>query len=84
MVDNTAPDFSKRVIQNIMDIFVTPEVKRRQDAGKLPKLVKLSFAQVILFPDERKPLVRINEEVRAVAKIKYKPGISKKPGDPIL
>lgn len=83
MVTNDDHEFSKRTIQNIMDIFITPEVKRRQEAGKLPKPIELKFAQVILFPDERKPLVRINEEVRAVANIKYKPEISKKRGDPI-
>lgn len=83
MTGDIGQEFGKRVIQNILDIFITPEIKRRQDAGKLPKPVKLSFAQVILFPDERKHLVRINEEVRAKAKIKYKPGISKKPGEPV-
>lgn len=83
MGTNIDREFSKRAVQNIMDIFVTPEVKRRQDAGKLPEPVKLMCAQVILFPDERKPLIRINEEVRAKAKVEYRPGISKKPGDPV-
>lgn len=83
MTTGNDQEFSKKAIQNIMDIFVTPEVKRRQDAGPLPKPVKLSLAQVILLPHERRPLVRINDEVRAKAKVKYKPGISKKPGDPI-
>lgn len=83
MVTNIDPEFSNRAIQNIMDIFITPEVERRQGAGTLPRPVNLSFAQVILFPDERQPLVRINEEVRAKSKIKYKPGISKKRGDPV-
>lgn len=78
-----AAEFSNRAIQNIMDIFITPEVRRRQDTGQLPIPVKLIFAQVILFPDERQPLIRINEEVRAKAKIKFKSGVSKKPGDAI-
>ena len=84
MVDmdfNNSKEFSRRVIQNIMDIFISSEVKRRQDAGNLPKPLDLRAAQVIMFPDERKPLVRINEEVEAIAKIKYKSGISKKKGD---
>lgn len=83
MATENDQEFSKKVIQNIMDIFITPEVERRQDAGKLPKPMELKFAQVVLFPDECKPLVRINEEIRATAKINYKPGISKKPGDSI-
>lgn len=83
MNTNANEEFSKRVIQNIMDIFITPEVKRRQDARELPKPLSFYCAQVILFPDERKPLVRINEEVKAKAKVQYKPGISKKKGDPV-
>lgn len=83
MATENDQEFSKKAIQNIVDIFITPEVERRQEAGKLPKPVELKFTQVILFPDKRKTLVRINEEVRATAKINYKPGISKKPGDPI-
>jgi uncharacterized protein (UPF0332 family) len=74
-------ELSKRAIQNVLDIFVTPEVTRRQSAGELPKPLKLTFAQVILFPDERKSLVRINEEVKAKAKVRYKSGISKKPDE---
>jgi len=76
-------EFSRRVIQNIMDIFISPAVKRRQDLGELPKPLDLRVAQVMLFPDERKPLVRINEEVRAIAKVKYKSGIAKQKGDAI-
>ena len=75
--------FSKTAIQNVMDIFVNPEVKRRQEQGELPKPLRFRCAQVILFPDDRKPLVRINEDVRAKAKVKYKPGISKKKDDPV-
>jgi len=83
MAINANSEFSKRAIQNILDIFISPEVKRRQDAGELPKPLRLLCAQVVLFPDERKPLVRINEEVRAIAKVKYKSGISKKKDDKV-
>jgi len=76
-------EFSKRSIQNIMDIFISPEVRRRRNAGELPKPLDLLAAQVILFPDERKSLVRINWEVRAIEKVKYKSGITKKKGDKI-
>jgi len=78
---NTDKEFSKRAIQNIMDIFISPEVKRRQDAGRLPKPLDLRAAQVILSPDECKPIIRINEEVKAIVKVKYKPGISKRRGE---
>ena len=67
-----------------MDLFVTPEVKRQQETGKLNKPLDLRAAQIIFFPDGRKPQVRINSEVRAIAKVKFKSGISKEPGEPIF
>ena len=70
-------------LQNIMELFINPEVKRRQDEGLLPKPLKLFSAQVVLFPDERRHIVRINEEVRAIVKVKYKEGISKAKGDSV-
>lgn len=64
-----------------MDIFVTPEVVRRQENGKLPRPFDLRAAQIIFYPDGRKPEVRINSEVKAVGKMKLKPGVSKNYGD---
>lgn len=74
----------RRVFQQLMDLFVTPEVMRRQETGELDKPLDLRAAQIIFFPDGRKPQVRINTEVRAIGKVKFKPGISKKPGEPIF
>ncbi|MFH0769676.1 MAG: HEPN domain-containing protein [Chloroflexota bacterium] len=84
MDGNIDEQFGERVLKNIVDMFISPEVKRRQDAGELPKPLDLRKAQVILFPDERRSLVRINDEVLAVIKVRYKPSISKKKGDPIF
>jgi uncharacterized protein (UPF0332 family) len=66
-----------------MDLFVTPELQRRQNAGELPKPLDLRVAQIIFYPDGRKPQVRINCEVKAIGKVKLKSGISKKVGEPI-
>jgi uncharacterized protein (UPF0332 family) len=66
----------------LMDIFIMPEVKRRQEAHELETPLNLYSAQVIFYPDGRKPQVRINSEVKGIAKVRLKPGISRKPGDP--
>lgn len=73
-----------KIFDNFMNILIAPELLRRQEAGELPKPLKISYAQVILFPDGRKPQVRVNEEVRALCKIKYKDGIVKKVGEPVF
>jgi len=76
-------DFSRTVFAQFMDLFVIPEVKRRQEIGELEKSLDLRAAQIVFFPDGRKPQVRINSEVKAIGKVKLKPRISKKVGDPI-
>jgi hypothetical protein len=51
----------------LMDLFVRPEVERRQTEGRLPKPATLFAAQVIMFPDGRPVRVRLNQEVRCRA-----------------
>lgn len=76
-------EFSHRLVENFMSMFINPEVERRQVSGELPKPLELRAAQVILFPDERSPVVRVNSEVRAIAKITYVEGTVKAVGDAI-
>jgi len=84
MIDsNQENEFGQRVFDQFMDLFVTPEVRKRQEAGELDKPLDLRAAQIIFFPDGRKPQVRINSEVRAIAKVKFKPDLIKKPGEPV-
>jgi len=66
-----------------MDLFIAPEIKRRQENGELPTPFELKAAQIVFFPDNRKPEVRINSEIKAIGKVKLKAGVSKKKGDPI-
>jgi uncharacterized protein (UPF0332 family) len=44
----------------------------------------LRGAQIIFFADGKKPEIRINSEIRAIASVKLRKGISKNKGDPIL
>ena len=81
---NQNNEFGHKVFEQFMGIFVTPEVKRRQETGELDKHLDLRAAQIIFFPDGRKPQLRINSEVKAIGKMKLKTGISKKAGEPIF
>lgn len=75
------PEIWQRAFTQILDIWVTPEVERRQAAGTLPKPVELLTAQVIFYPDHRTNEVRINSEVKGLGKMNLKPGIEKQKGD---
>jgi hypothetical protein len=76
-------EMGQRFLQQMMDIFIIPAIEERQSARELPKPAALMSAQVIFFPDGRKPQVRINEEVRAIGQVKMREGVTKNAGDPI-
>jgi HEPN domain-containing protein len=86
MSDGPTPDdeFSASVFKHFMDQFITPEVQRRQALGELPRPLPLGKAQVVFYPDGRKPVVRINDEVRGRLSLKIKDGVTKAAGDPIF
>lgn len=62
------PEFQATVFNNLMQIFVLPEILRRQEKGELPNPFHLVAAQVLLYPDTRGNVVRLNEEVRIIAR----------------
>lgn len=68
------------VFEQLMGIYVRPAVARRQAAGELPTPLALRAAQVICFADGRPNLVRVNDEVQAVAKVKLRAGVQKEKG----
>jgi len=76
--------FSQTVLNQFLDLFVIPEMRRREETGKLTKPFELRAAQIIFFPDGKKPEIRINSEVRAIGKMKLKSGVSKNKGDPVF
>ncbi len=75
--------FSENLLNQLLDLFVLPELRNRKEAGKLEEPFNLRGAQIIFYSDERKPQIRINSEVKAIAYVKLKSGISKNKGDPI-
>ena len=73
----------RRLLQQVMDLWVTPEVVRRQENGTAPKPMRIQGAQVLLYPDGRRPVVRLNAEVRAVLEVTLANGVTKNKGDSI-
>jgi uncharacterized protein (UPF0332 family) len=71
-LDNEA---RQRAFNQFMDIWITPAVMRRQETGELETPLNLLAAQILFFPDERKPEVRINSEVKLIANLKFKDGL---------
>jgi hypothetical protein len=74
---------NQRTFDDLMRLFVTPEIERRQAAGTAPTPLPLRAAQVLLYPDQRKPTVRLNDEVKAIVGSKLKDGIVKQKGAPV-
>jgi hypothetical protein len=75
--------FSTAVFKHFMEQFITPEVQRRQELGELARPLELRNAQVVFYPDGRKPAVRINAEVKGTLALKIKDGVTKVAGDPV-
>jgi uncharacterized protein (UPF0332 family) len=75
----------RRTVQQLLDMFVEPEIKRRQAAGEVEKPFPLTHAQIIFYPDGRPSEVRLNEEIRTVVKVKLKEPLQKpiRKGDPV-
>lgn len=66
-----------------MDIYIRPEIARRQAHGQLPVPLALRAAQLICFADGRPNLVRLNEEVQAIAQVKLRGGVPRSKGETV-
>jgi len=78
---NEANNAWEKTFRDVMDVWITPEVIKRQEQGRLPKPLSLRQAQVLFYPDSRPTQVRINDEVRALAKVKLRDASRKNPRD---
>ncbi len=69
--DSIGEALESKFFKNLMDIFVWPEVARRQAVGQLPAPFGLERFQILMWADEgRKPQVLLNEEVTIIAHVK--------------
>ncbi len=74
----------EKTFEQIVSIFIDPEVKLRINKGLLSKDFKLNAFQVILSPNDKPPLVRLNREVKAEILVTKKEGVNKQIGEMIL
>src|SRR5262245_351669 len=56
----------RTTLNQVFELWVTPEVQRRQAAGTLPKPFGFRCAQVVMNVGAGAPEVRLNDEVKAV------------------
>ncbi|MDP2926459.1 MAG: HEPN domain-containing protein [Nanoarchaeota archaeon] len=74
-------EIKEKVFQQMMSLWVEPEINKRKSLDRLPKDFNLRAAQVIFSLDRGWNKVRLNDEVKAEAKVKL--NASKNKGDPI-
>lgn len=77
--------FETNLFNNLMDQWILPSIRRRQEIGDLPKPLALNMAQIIFKPEGGEPEVRVNNEIKGRAIVNLKKGLEKplKSGDPI-
>jgi len=66
-----APEAGRALNQQIWDLWVEPEIRRRREADNLPHDFHLFGFQVVISSpnDNGETVVRLNDEVRAIAKV---------------
>ncbi len=75
---------SGSILQQMIDIWVRPEIARRRAAGALHDGFVLTAAQLICSADGAPNVVRLNGEVQALAFMRLKPGVTKKEGEDLF
>ncbi len=83
MDDTINREMAQQFFEQMMALFVEPEVQRRKKTGEISDTFVLHGVQIVFYPDGQEPDVRLNHEVRAIAKIKLKEGVIKQPREPI-
>lgn len=74
MIDD---EIKQRVFQQVMDIFVIPEIEKRRKDGKISEGTVISKMQIVFSLDNQKNYVRLNNEVKAIATGKANKSINK-------
>ena len=77
MTNTKQPDYT-RTLQQIMEMYIIPDIERRKSIGEIPgdKKYELHQAQV-LFSSDGSKIVRLNSEVKILAKAKINKSINK-------
>lgn len=75
----TESSFSDNTFKNLITIYFDPEIDRRKKVSLIPENFELLAAQALIFPDDRKNIIRLNDEV--CAKVKLKEGVNHSASD---
>lgn len=63
-------DYSDNLVNSFKRLFFTPEIEKRIREKTITPDFELRAGQVIFYPNGAQPLVRLNKEVSANAKVK--------------
>jgi len=63
-------EIAQRVFQQVMDLWITPEIEKRKIHKKIPSEFKLRSAQIVFSSERTLIKIRLNNEVKAIAKCK--------------
>lgn len=66
--DGAHDDIGHAVMRQALDLWISPEVARRQALDRIPTPFTLRAGQVLISPREGQPIVRLNEEVKGVVR----------------
>jgi hypothetical protein len=64
-------EFANNVFKNMQELFFNPELVKRKAQNIISEDFTLVAAQILLFPDGRQHIVRLNSEVCVEVKLKY-------------
>lgn len=67
----------QRIFQQIMDIFIIPEINRRRENGTIQDGTVITKMQIVFNLDKGRSAIRLNDEVKAILEIKPNRGIRK-------
>jgi uncharacterized protein (UPF0332 family) len=76
-------ELGNKIFQQTRDLWVLPEIKKREEEGLINTPIDLIAVQVLFYPDDRKIEVRINNEVKGIAMVKLNDGSMPQKGDSI-
>ncbi|MGZ5551897.1 MAG: hypothetical protein ACXWE7_14035 [Nitrososphaeraceae archaeon] len=75
--------FSTNLFNHVLEIWINPEIEKREIESRIPKNFQISKIQILIKPGE-KPLVRFNDEVLAEIIAHLTPGVRKSVlGEPV-
>ena len=66
----TEEDFGPNLMEQVLELWINPEIERRREAGSLPDDFVVTRAQIIMNLAADAPEVRFNKEIKAVAQFR--------------